>query len=88
MWRTIITTAFRSSRQLRGVWSEWKKSGGGSGSGLGEFSYPRGVAIDGDGNLYVADSKNHRIQKLDAVSGVWSEWKKSGGGTGGDLGGV
>ncbi|WP_420872105.1 hypothetical protein [Cohnella rhizosphaerae] len=55
---------------------------------MGEFSYPRGVAIDGDGNLYVADSKNHRIQKLDAVSGVWSEWKKSGGGTGGDLGGV
>jgi DNA-binding beta-propeller fold protein YncE len=69
-----------------GIWSEYKKSDGGSGSGLGEFSYPRGVTTDGHGNLYVADSYNHRIQKLDADSGVWSEWKKSDGGSGSGLG--
>ncbi|WP_240419299.1 S-layer homology domain-containing protein [Paenibacillus periandrae] len=69
-----------------GVWSEWKKSGGGSGGGLGEFNNPKGVAVDSSGNVYVADSWNNRIQKLDISTGVWSEWKKSGGGSGGGLG--
>ncbi|KZE78593.1 hypothetical protein AV654_02245 [Paenibacillus elgii] len=69
-----------------GVWSEWKRSDGKSGSGLGEFNYPTGVAVDRNGNVYVADMKNHRIQKLTVATGVWSEWKKSGGGEGNGLG--
>jgi len=35
------------------------------GGGRGQFSAPAGLAVDGDGNLYVADSGNHRIQKFD-----------------------
>ncbi|OMF04359.1 hypothetical protein BK127_33680, partial [Paenibacillus sp. FSL H7-0331] len=69
-----------------GVWSEWKKSGGGKGSGPGEFEYPGGVAVDRSGNVYVADTNNHRIQKLTVATGIWSEWKKSGGGKGSSLG--
>ncbi|SCW80545.1 DNA-binding beta-propeller fold protein YncE [Paenibacillus tianmuensis] len=69
-----------------GVWSEWKKSGGGAGSGPGEFNYPSGVAVDGDGNVYVADSDNNRIQKLTAATGKWSDWKKSDGKPGSSLG--
>ncbi|WP_166542072.1 S-layer homology domain-containing protein [Paenibacillus lutrae] len=69
-----------------GVWSEWGKSGGQSGTGLGEFYYPTGVAVDSMGNVYVADYVNHRIQKLDAASGVWSAWGKSGGQSGTGLG--
>ncbi|MFF2481308.1 S-layer homology domain-containing protein [Paenibacillus sp. NPDC058071] len=68
------------------TWSEWKKSGGGLGSGLGEFSNPYGVAVDGSGNVYVADTSNHRIQKLTLSTNTWSEWKKSGGGLGNGLG--
>ncbi|WP_339833380.1 S-layer homology domain-containing protein [Paenibacillus sp. FSL R7-0272] len=64
------------------TWSEWVKSGGGAGAGLGEFNTPRAVAVDGSGNIYVADTGNHRIQKLNAGSGTWSEWVKSGGGSG------
>jgi tripartite motif-containing protein 71 len=30
----------------------------------GEFSYPYGVAADAHGNVYVADTGNHRIQKF------------------------
>ncbi|KQO17770.1 hypothetical protein ASF12_03655 [Paenibacillus sp. Leaf72] len=69
-----------------GEWSEWKKSGGGSGSGLGEFKNPSGVAVDGSGNVYVADMGNHRIQKLDAATNTWSAWSKAGGSSGSGIG--
>ena len=37
---------------------------GGPGAAPGQFSNPWGVALDSAGNLYVADSQNHRVQKL------------------------
>ena len=37
---------------------------GGPGAEPGRFSNPWGVALDSAGNLYVADSQNHRVQKL------------------------
>jgi sugar lactone lactonase YvrE len=32
-----------------------------------ELSNPSGVALDGHGNLYIADTSNHRIRKVDAA---------------------
>ena len=32
--------------------------------GLGQFDEPRGLAVDPQGNVYVVDSKNNRIQKF------------------------
>ncbi len=37
----------------------------GPGSGPGQLSRPKGIAADAEGNLYIADSGNGRIQKFD-----------------------
>ncbi|MBI2384660.1 MAG: sigma-70 family RNA polymerase sigma factor [Elusimicrobia bacterium] len=37
---------------------------GTSGSGPAQFREPMGIAIDGQGNVYAADSRNRRVQKL------------------------
>ena len=42
---------------------------GSGGSSPGQFSNPVGIAVDGQGNLYVADKGNNRIQKLSANGG-------------------
>lgn len=39
---------------------------GGEGYAGGQFSRPRGIAVDDAGHLYVADTGNSRIQKFDA----------------------
>lgn len=39
---------------------------GGPGGGGGQFSKPRGICIDRQGNFYVADTGNSRIQKFSA----------------------
>ncbi len=39
---------------------------GGPGNLSGQFNAPHGMATAPDGNVYVADSNNHRIQKIDS----------------------
>jgi len=55
---------------------------GTQGSGPGQFTTPRGVAVDGTGNVYVADSGNHRIQKFDAAGTHLLTWGGQGNGPG------
>ena len=38
--------------------------------GITQFDFPDGVAVDGSGNVYVADTSNNRIQKFNS-SGVF-----------------
>ena len=45
----------------------------GSTNGVGaaaQFSFPAGLAVDDDGNLYVADRNNSTIRKIDSVGNV------------------
>jgi sugar lactone lactonase YvrE len=41
---------------------------------LGELNEPIGVAVDAQGNVYVADVNNHRIQKFDAAGKPVAQW--------------
>jgi len=52
-----------------GSGGEVLQSGGQPGNGSGQFNYPRGIALDQNGDIYVADSRNHRIQKLNGKTG-------------------
>jgi sugar lactone lactonase YvrE len=47
-------------------------SGDGGPSGLACLNEPKGLAIDSHGNVYIADSENHVIRRIDRVTGVIS----------------
>ncbi len=49
----------------------------------GTFNQPWGIAVDREGNVYVADTWNHRIQKFDANGKFLTMW-----GTNGDTRGI
>jgi tripartite motif-containing protein 71 len=47
---------------------------GSEGRGDGQFRNPYGVAVDRDGNVYVADSSNGRIQKFNSDGQFLAKW--------------
>src|SRR3990172_1648651 len=40
-------------------------AGDGGAATVASLNYPKGVAVDGLGNIYIADTDNHRIRKVD-----------------------
>jgi uncharacterized protein (TIGR03663 family) len=44
------------------------------GTGPGQFNHPRGITVGPDGNVYVVDSDNHRVQVFDANGTFLHEW--------------
>ena len=57
--------------------AEW----GAPGNGQLQFQAPRGVALDEHGNLFVADTFNHRIQKLKSDGSFDHQWGGQGTGS-------
>lgn len=55
---------------------------GSTGKGQGQFTLPRGIVSDGSGSFFVADTGNHRIQKLDRAGKVVVAWGTEGTGDG------
>lgn len=45
------------------------------GSKQGEFNIPHGIDLDNEGNVYVADRENNRIQKFDANGNFIAVWQ-------------
>lgn len=58
------------------------ESWGGKGSAEGKLERPMGIAVDSQGNVYVADTGNNRIQKFDPEGRVLAVWGKPGSGDG------
>ena len=54
--------------------AEW----GAEGSDNGQFIYPSGIALDGSGNVYIADSGNNRIQVFTGTGEFVRAWNMSG----------
>jgi DNA-binding beta-propeller fold protein YncE len=48
----------------------------------GQFKFPTMVAADGNGDVYVVDQHNHRIQKFDSDGNFILMWGKAGAGPG------
>jgi hypothetical protein len=73
----VMLLAFAAPRAAAfGYLTTW----GSTGPGDGQFSAPGGVAVDSTGNVYVADSENHRIQKFSAHGVFLAKWGTQGGG--------
>ena len=55
---------------------------GGTGSANGQFSTARGVALAPNGNVYVVDVGNSRVQYFDKYGAYLGQWGSAGGGHG------
>lgn len=55
---------------------------GSPGTGNGQFNAPAGVAVDGSGNVYVADTGNNRVQKFTSTGAYLTQWGTAGSGNG------
>jgi len=53
-------------------------SWGSQGTADGQFMYPGGVASDADGNVYVVDIGNHRVQKFTSSGEFLLKWGSRG----------
>ena len=70
-WNNLIRKVDASTGNISTVAGTGR--GGGSGDGgpavEAQLYLPSGVAVDGSGNIYIADTDNHRIRKVDAATG-------------------
>lgn len=64
---TVVCAYASQSFQYQFAW-------GTSGTGDGQLSSPHGVAVDGLGEVYVADSYNHRVQVFSDTGGYQRQW--------------
>ncbi len=64
---------FTSTGSYLGKW-------GSHGTGKGQFKFPNGVAVDGEGRVFVADTENHRIQYFTSSGSFLGSWGSFGSG--------
>ena len=58
-----IFFSFNADASVGDYLNKW----GNYGAGDGQFDYPRGIAVDESGYVYVVDTQNNRIQVFDSA---------------------
>lgn len=53
---------------------EWQRIWGEAGSGAGQLDGPAGIAFDSNNEVYVVDSRSHRVQKFTSEGGFIMGW--------------
>lgn len=72
----------RNERQVPSQPQNILETGGAPGADRGFFATPKDIAVDKEGNIYVADSKNNRIQKFNSAGNFILAFGKEGEGPG------
>ena len=62
--KVVVSELIKNCVSVFGPGGSKLRSIGTRGSAYGKFSGPHGIALDGEGNILVADYNNHRIQKF------------------------
>jgi len=83
MFRAICTCRWRQQPYPEALpGGESLAQWGTRGSAPRQFSHPDGVTVDAQGTVYVADSLNHRIQKLSSTGEPLAQWGRRGSSSG------
>lgn len=80
-----IDPATGSYASVAGMWYPGFSGDGGPAS-ASVLNDPRDIAFDAAGNLFIADTENHRIRRVDAATGVITTFAGGGPGPSGDGG--
>lgn len=71
---TLAVSDFQNDRVMLVKNAAYVGDIGGTGTGPGQFLGPSGVAADSQGNLYVAETANHRISRFDSNGSFVVTW--------------
>jgi tripartite motif-containing protein 71 len=82
--RTVLVISAVTALTAAAAFGEWVYEGqwGSIGSGNGQFLYPYGIAVAPNGNVYVADSWNCRVQYFTRDGSFLGKWGSYGTGDG------
>ncbi|MDL1949203.1 hypothetical protein FBQ97_05235, partial [Acidobacteria bacterium ACD] len=69
-WNSTVREVLLSSARVTTVAGSGLEIGSADGAGTAaRFAYPRGLALDGSGTLYVGDNGNHTVRKVVVATG-------------------
>ena len=74
LFALLVLAGLLFPRGASGASLEVLAAWGSLGAGPGQFNSPSAVAVDVDGNAYVADSFNHRLQSFDSAGAFVAKW--------------